>query len=159
MTVWLFLRLGGRGGRFCWKMTYNMHKTLFMDAPLGLVQGLVESPVKLVVLCWFYLTSVLPSPWETETVLCDSMHNCVSLGVVLSLFTFSYSFCSLCISSLDARQTDDNYVKIDFMAFILPVVAFKMSSIILALSLGQEWSAIPLVLHGCVNLGMLSKYN
>ena len=61
------------------KSSTRVHNFVTLNS---LLRGVVVSPLMIVAMSYFYLTEVLTPPWQETTTFCDSMHNCVPLGIL-----------------------------------------------------------------------------
>lgn len=135
------------------KSSTRVHNFVTLNS---LLRGVVVSPLMIVAMSYFYLTEVLTPPWQETTTFCDSMHNCVPLGILstlLPLIRFGFSLVLIFIGFLEGYQAE-GFRKLEIAAFSLPSSTYRAATLILTATYANEYALILLFLVLLVNVAV-----
>ena len=105
--------------------------------------GLIGSPGCLVLLLYFHLTGVLPTP----------AHSSITFAPVIF---FLWSFLSVSISGLNVLQPDDLSGKVEVVAHTISSLVLKIVGSLLVVLFSKEWSSLLYLLVLVTNFTFLS---
>ena len=108
------------------------------------INGLLVSTLSVVLMTSYYITGVLPAPWETQQDLCDSNGNCIPewFGRAIPITFFSLIAISVVLSALDALKPEDFPEKLESLAHTFSAFLPRAVGALLVVLFTKEWSLL-----------------
>ena len=101
---------------------------MFLSKLTCLINGTFETPVQIILLLFFLITSRIQPSWMDPTEYTDSLGNKISLGSYLSVISFFFCWISLVKNVTDSYQSSKFIDLLTILAFVFPNVVFRIFS-------------------------------
>ena len=131
----------------------------FASKQVKTINGMTGSAFCLLLMAQFYLTGVLPAPWEETQLYCDTAGNCIdqTTAAGIATFFFAWTVLSLVLSALDSLQPETILEKVEAGAHIFSGLVPRVLGLLLVVLFLREWSLLVILALLITNSSFLSR--